>query len=111
MILIVGATSKPGQRLVPMLSRKGYQVRVLARDQEKAALFSNMDVQVVIGDLRFPNSLQDMCEGVEAVVSCVTAAAAQHNHRYKNVFYGLTCFEFTHNTANLQSRNVSLFGL
>lgn len=85
MILIVGATSQPGQKLVPMLLGKGYQVRVLARNQEKADPHSNSDLQVVPGDLRIPDSLQQACQGVEEVVSCVTAAAAQGNNNIHTV--------------------------
>lgn len=75
MILIAGASSKPGQRLLPMLVAKGYQVRALTRDVCKLENARSLGVQVVEGDLRQPDTLFRACEGADAVVSSVTAVA------------------------------------
>lgn len=73
MILIAGASSKPGQRLIPMLVRRGYRVRALTRTPQKLDFARSLGVEVVEGDLRQPDTLLRACEGVEAVVSTVTA--------------------------------------
>jgi len=73
MILIAGASSKPGQKLIPMLVKKGYRVRALTRRPNKLELARSLGVQVIEGDLRRPETLLRACEGAEAVVSSVTA--------------------------------------
>ena len=73
MILIAGASSKPGQKLLPMLAAKDYQVRALTRDSHKLNFARSLGVEVFEGDLRQPDTLLRACEGAEAVVSSVTA--------------------------------------
>ncbi len=73
MILIAGASSKPGQRLIPMLVQKGYRVRALTRTPQKLEFANSLGVDVVEGDMRQPDTLLRACEGAEAVVSTVTA--------------------------------------
>lgn len=73
MILIASASSKPGQKLIPMLVKKGYRVRALTRHPNKLELARSLDVQVIEGDLRQPETLLRACEGAEVVVSSVTA--------------------------------------
>jgi NADH dehydrogenase len=73
MILIAGATSQPGQKLLPMLVEKGYQVRALTRDSRKLEFARSLGVEVFEGDMRQPDTLLRACEGAEAVVSSVTA--------------------------------------
>lgn len=73
MILIAGASSKPGQKLIPMLVKKGYRVRALTRHPNKLEFARSLGVEVFEGDLRQPETLLRACEGAEAVVSSVTA--------------------------------------
>jgi uncharacterized protein YbjT (DUF2867 family) len=73
MILVVGASSKPGQKLIPMLVDKGYQVRALTRNPQQLDFAHFPGIEVIEGDLRQPDTLLRACEGVEAVVSSVTA--------------------------------------
>lgn len=73
MILIAGATSQPGRKLLPMLVEKGYKVRALTRDPRKLEFARSLGVEVIEGDLRQPDTLLRACEGAEAVVSSVTA--------------------------------------
>lgn len=73
MILIAGASSQPGQRLLPMLVAKGYQVRALTRDSRKLEFARSLGVEVFEGDIRQPDTLLRACEGADAVVSLVTA--------------------------------------
>jgi uncharacterized protein YbjT (DUF2867 family) len=73
MILVVGASSKPGQKLIPMLVDKGYQVRALTRNPQQLDFAHFPGVEVIEGDIRQPDTLLRACEGAEAVVSSVTA--------------------------------------
>jgi uncharacterized protein YbjT (DUF2867 family) len=72
-ILVAGASSKPGQKLIPMLVEKGYRVRALTRDPRKLEPARSLGVDVFEGDMRQPDTLLRACEGAEAVVSSVTA--------------------------------------
>ncbi len=76
MILIAGATSQAGRKLLPLLAEKGYRVRTLTRDPRKLESVRSLGVEVFEGDLRQPDTLLHACEGAEAVVSSVTAIGA-----------------------------------
>ena len=73
MILIVGATSQPGRRLIPLLVERDYKVCALTRDACKLESVRSSGIEVVEGDLRQPDTLLRACEGADAVVSSVTA--------------------------------------
>jgi len=72
MILIAGASSQPGQKLIPILVERGYRVRALTRHPLKLDFAHSLGVEVIEGDLRKPNTLLRACEDAEAVVSSVT---------------------------------------
>jgi len=76
MILIAGASSHPGQKLIPILIEKGYQVRALTRDPRKLEYAQSLGVEIFKGDMCQPATIIRACEGVEAVVSSVTAPFA-----------------------------------
>jgi len=73
MILIAGASSKPGRRLIPLLVQRGYRVRALTRTPQKLDFAKSLGVEVIEGDMRQPDTFLRACEGAEAVVSSVTA--------------------------------------
>jgi len=73
MILIVGATSKLGRALIPLLLAEGVPVRAMTRTPEKADDLRNADAKVVAGDLRDPASLAKACEGAEKVLAAAHA--------------------------------------
>ena len=56
-ILVTGATSRVGTRLVPMLLSRGIAVRIMTRTPEKAGEMKKLGAEVVQGDLRDPASL------------------------------------------------------
>lgn len=73
MILIVGATSKLGKALIPLLLAEGAAVRAMTRTPEKADDLRNAGAEVVAGDLRDPASLAKACEGAEKVLAAAHA--------------------------------------
>lgn len=85
MLLIVGATSNPGRKLVPLLLEKGYQIRVLTRDPHKLEDAQFLGAEVIVGDMRQPDTLLRACEGAEAVVSSVVAARTIGNNNVHTV--------------------------
>jgi len=64
MILISGATGNVGKELVKQLLDKSAQIRVLIRDERKAADFDHR-VEVAVGDLDKPDTLATAMQGVD----------------------------------------------
>ncbi|MEM9399205.1 MAG: SDR family NAD(P)-dependent oxidoreductase [Verrucomicrobiota bacterium] len=75
MILVTGGTGFIGQVLVQRFAEAGHEVRVLARDVEKAEkLFGQRNktkIEIVQGDVLDPDSIKNACSGVKAVVHLV----------------------------------------
>ncbi len=69
MILVAGGTGRLGKVLVPVLRASGSEVRVLTRDRERARGIDG--VEVVVGDVRDPVTLDAAVDGAEVVVSAV----------------------------------------
>ncbi len=69
MILVVGATGSLGRQVVKKLLAKGETVRAMTRDRSKADDLKARGAQVVLGDLRDPESLEFAVRGASAVVA------------------------------------------
>jgi len=70
--LVTGTTGEVGRRFVPRLlarTQPGEQVRVLVRDESKAAPFAELGAQVAVGDLRDSEALGKALAGADAVVN------------------------------------------
>ncbi|MCK6621640.1 MAG: SDR family oxidoreductase [Calditrichaceae bacterium] len=80
MILIVGATSKLGRALIPLLLAEGVPVRAMTRAPEKAEDLRNAGVEIVAGDLRDPASLAKACAGAEKVLAAAHAFLGRGNN-------------------------------
>lgn len=73
-ILVIGATGTIGRRVVDRLLAEGVPVRALSRNPQAAELPSS--VEVVVGDLTVPASLEDALRDVETVFLVWTAPPA-----------------------------------
>ncbi len=79
-VLVTGATGYIGGRLAPRLVRRGYQVRVLARDPSRVASRPwAHQVEVVQGDLLDPRSLEGVFTGVDAAYYLIHSMRAGGN--------------------------------
>ena len=92
-VLIAGATGMVGGEAARILSSGGDAVRALVRstsNAEKMAALKSAGIEVVEGDLRDRASLDAACDGVDAVISTVSAAAEwpkrSRNIRAANLF-------------------------
>ena len=74
LVLVAGATGKTGRQVVAQLQEQGYGVRALVRDAAKAAETLGPDVQLVVGDVREPDSLVPAFDGVTRVISSIGAS-------------------------------------
>ncbi len=66
-ILVTGATGNVSSGLIPKLTAMGATVRALVRDESKAQGLRDAGVQVVIGDLDKPETLEAAFSGVDKV--------------------------------------------
>ena len=66
-ILVTGATGNVSSGLIPELTAKGASVRALVRDPAKAQGLRDQGVEVVIGDLDKPETLDAALSGVDKV--------------------------------------------
>ncbi|HEY1454939.1 MAG TPA: SDR family oxidoreductase [Candidatus Dormibacteraeota bacterium] len=71
MILVAGGTGRLGGALLNLLAEEGREVRILARDRQRAGKLAG-GIQFAAGDVREPHTLAPALAGVEAVVSAVT---------------------------------------
>jgi nucleoside-diphosphate-sugar epimerase len=68
-IFLTGATGRVGSRFVPRLLDRGYQVRILIRQEsDMTQRLSKLGAVPVIGDLLEPRSYSDSLKGADVVV-------------------------------------------
>ncbi len=67
-ILVTGATGNVGSMLIPTLTNLGADVRALVRDESKAQGLKDAGVEVVVGDLEKPDTLDAPFRGVDKVL-------------------------------------------
>ncbi len=66
-ILVTGATGNVGSVLIPNLTNLGADVRALTRDESKAQGLKDASIEVVVGDLDKPDTLDAAFRGVDKV--------------------------------------------
>jgi len=75
LVLVVGATGGVGQLTVGKLLSKGFQVRVLTRSASKAQKMFDNRVEIVVGDIRHPETLPAATQDVTQII-CTTGTTA-----------------------------------
>ncbi|MEY4357120.1 MAG: hypothetical protein RL469_446 [Pseudomonadota bacterium] len=70
-VLVVGATGGTGREVVQQARAKGYKVRALVRDADKARTLLGSDVELVVGDVRTDGTFERAVKGVDYVVSAL----------------------------------------
>lgn len=76
MILVAGATGVLGSEIVRRLLARGEKVRAMVRGSSNPDAVDRLrkaGAETVVGDLKDPTSLRPACEGVDAVITGVTA--------------------------------------
>lgn len=72
-VLVTGATGGVGKRVVDVLRRKGFLVRALVRNAQKAKQLLGSDVDMVVGDVTKKETLlPDYFNGVNKVINAVS---------------------------------------
>ena len=72
MILVAGGSGTLGTRLIPLLTERGADVRILTRTPPGAAHPVGAQVQVVGGDVRDTRAVEQAVAGARTVISAIT---------------------------------------
>jgi uncharacterized protein YbjT (DUF2867 family) len=88
LILVVGATGGTGQQIVLQLQEQGYGVRALVRDATSATEKLGPDVELVVADVRDPESLVPAFDGITRVISSIGASDKEGPNSPEFVDYG-----------------------
>lgn len=75
-VLVAGATGGVGKRVVQRLIERGYKVRALVRDKDKAQTILGNNTEIFVGDITKPETLTAELMAVQAVICC-TAVRVQ----------------------------------
>ncbi len=85
LVVVAGATGAIGAEVVRELQSRGSRVRALVR--EPARLTTEPE-EIFVGNLLNPRTLEGLCAGADAVVSCVGASLASKLFTYRaETFY------------------------
>ncbi|XWS11675.1 hypothetical protein CRYUN_Cryun37aG0019500 [Craigia yunnanensis] len=83
-VLVVGATSRIGRIVVRKLMLRGYTVKALVRKDDQEVLdMLPRSVEIVIGDVGEPSSLQAAVEGCNKIIYCATARSTITGDLYR----------------------------
>ncbi|HEX9859798.1 MAG TPA: complex I NDUFA9 subunit family protein [Nitrospirota bacterium] len=85
MILVTGACGFVGSHLVKGLTAEGHKVRALVRDGEHAERIKGKDVELFIGDVTDPESLEGVAEGCFAVIHLVGIIQPGPGYTFKSI--------------------------
>ena len=86
-ILVAGATGYLGKYLVKELISRDYEVRALSRTSSKAAKLEEYTEDTFIGEVTSPETLEGICDGVDAVISSIGITRQQDGYTYMDVDY------------------------
>ncbi|MEL4897376.1 SDR family oxidoreductase [Crocosphaera sp. Alani8] len=87
LILVAGATGGVGQLVVAKLLEKNLSVRALTRNKSKAEKMFNDQVDIVVGDIRYPDTLKRAIENVTHIICCTgTTAFPSQRWDFANFF-------------------------
>jgi uncharacterized protein YbjT (DUF2867 family) len=67
-VAVTGATGFLGRHLVRALAQDGWTPRVLVRRDPIHPLWRDLEVEIVVGDLKTPGALDRLCRGAEVVI-------------------------------------------
>lgn len=86
-VLVAGATGYLGGFVAQEFKRQGYFVRALARSPDKLQRIQSSLDEVVQGEVTRPSTLEDVCEGIEAVFSSIGITRQRDGLTFRDVDY------------------------
>ena len=104
-VLVTGAAGFIGSILCPRLMQEGYAVTALDMDEKRMATLKQTGMDVVIGDLTKPETIEGVCNGIGTVIHL---AAHVKSWGTKKVFYD-SIFHATKNLLDEAAKNKCRF--
>ena len=86
-VLVAGATGYLGKFVVKKFKKQGYWVRTLARNAAKLENLNECNNEIFIGEVTNPNSLKEICKGVDIVFTSIGITKQKDNLTYLDVDY------------------------
>lgn len=86
-VLIAGATGYLGGYVAKEFKRRGYWVRVIARNTKKLERIENFYDEKYIGDVTNPDSIKNACRDIDIVFSSIGITRQRDNLTYWDVDY------------------------
>jgi uncharacterized protein YbjT (DUF2867 family) len=86
-VLVAGATGYLGRFVVLEFKNRGYSVRALARSAKKLDDLKHSIDEIVEAEITKPETLQHICDGVDAVFSSVGITRQKDGLTFKDVDY------------------------
>jgi uncharacterized protein YbjT (DUF2867 family) len=86
-VLVAGATGYLGGFVVREFKRRGFWVRVLARSPEKLEPIRSLVDDAVEGEVTRPETLEDVCDGIDVVFSSVGITRQKDGLTFHDVDY------------------------
>ncbi|KAA3612015.1 MAG: SDR family oxidoreductase [Calditrichaeota bacterium] len=86
-VLVAGATGYLGRYLIQELKKQGYWVRALARNSKKLEDIKDLIDEVFEGEVTKPETLNKICDGIDAVISAVGITRQKDGLTYMDVDY------------------------
>ncbi len=80
-ILITGANGFIGHHLVRVFLEKGYEIRVLVRENSDLSLLKKFDIEYFYGDIRDTKSLKKALDGVDGLIHNASLVKDWGNYR------------------------------
>jgi uncharacterized protein YbjT (DUF2867 family) len=86
-ILLAGATGYLGSFILKELERCGYQNKIIVRNKNKLSGFDPAKTVVLTAEVTKPQTLQNICEGIDLVISTVGITNQKDGLTYMDVDY------------------------
>ena len=86
-VLVAGATGYLGKYVAHEFKKQGYWVRTLARNAAKLEKLNEYVDEKFIGEVTNPNSLKEICKGVDIVFTSIGITKQKDNLTYMDVDY------------------------
>jgi uncharacterized protein YbjT (DUF2867 family) len=86
-VLVAGATGYLGGFVAKEFKRRGHSVRALARTPRKLDYMKDQLDEIVEGEVTLPESIKNVCDGIDVVFSSVGMTRQKGNLTFKDVDY------------------------
>ena len=86
-ILLAGATGYLGGYILKEIEKSEYQNRIVVRNKSKLKSFPKLKSEIVLAEVTKPDTLRDICEGIDIVISTVGITKQKEGLTYLDVDY------------------------